>query len=128
MLYVHTLVRIADNSGGYLGLCIRILGHNKKAVVGDAVVVAVKSILLNRKVTHNRRRKIARGMVKRAIVLRVAYQRPRRYNMFIKGSTNAVAILGNWGLPFANRAVGLSYYELKRSKYPKFATITEGVI
>jgi ribosomal protein L14 len=71
------------------------LGQNKKAVVGDAVVIAVKSILLNRKVTHNRRRKIGRGMVKRAIVIRVAYQRLRKYNMFIKGSTNAVAILGN---------------------------------
>jgi len=128
MLYVQTLVRIADNSGGYIGLCIRVLNHSKRAVIGDAVVVAVKSILLNRKVTHNRRRKIGRGAVKRAIVLRVAYPRLRKYCLFIKGSSNAVAILGNWGLPLANRAFGLSYFELKRSKYPKFATITEGVL
>lgn len=31
-------------------------------------------------------------------------------------------------MPLASRIRGLSYYELKISKYPKFSTISEGVI
>ena len=128
MLYVQTIVSIADNSGGYIGLCIRILGQHKKAYVGDAVVISIKSILLNRKITHQRKRKVLKGTVRRAIVIRNAYQKRRNFNLFVKGSTNAVAILGNWGMPLASRIRGLSYYELKISKYPKFSTISEGII
>lgn len=128
MLYVQTIVNIADNSGGFVGLCIRILGQHKKAFIGDAVVISIKSILINRKITHQRKRKVLKGTVRRAIVIRNAYQKKRNFNMFIKGTTNAVAILGNWGMPLASRIYGLSYYELKISKYPKFLTISEGLV
>lgn len=128
MLYVQSLVRISDNSGGYIGLCVRILGQNKRGAVGDAVVISIKSILLNKKVTHRKKRKILKGSVRRAIIIRNAYQKRRNFNIFIKGSSNAVAILGNWGLPLANRVIGPSYYELKISKYPKFAAISEGAL
>lgn len=128
MLYVQTLVRIADNSGGFYGLCIKVLGQNKRAKVGDAIVISIKSIILNRKITHQKKRKVLKGTVRRAIVIRHAYQVPRGFNTFIKGTTNAVALLGNWGLPLANRVHGLSYLELKMSKFPKFAAICEGVL
>lgn len=128
MLYVQSIVKIVDNSGGFVGLCIRILGQHKKGFIGDALVISIKSILLNRKITHQRKRKVIKGTVRRAIVLRNAYQKRRKFNSFIKGSSNAVAILGNWGMPLASRVHGLSYYELKISKYPKFSTISEGVI
>lgn len=111
-----------------MGLCVRILGQNKRGSVGDAVVISIKSILLNKKITHRRKRKILKGSVRRAIIIRNAYQKIRNFNIFIKGSTNAVAILGNWGLPLANRIIGPSYFELRTSKYPKFAAISEGVL
>lgn len=128
VIFVQTFLRICDNSGGFYGLCLRVLKQNKRARVGDCVVISIKSIILNRKITHQKKRKIIKGTVRRAIVIRNAYQKIRSFNIFIKGTTNAVAILGNWGLPLANRIYGLSYYELKLSKYPKFATISEGVI
>jgi large subunit ribosomal protein L14 len=128
MLYVQTLVNIVDNSGGFIGLCIRILGQRNRALIGDALVISIKSILLNRKITHQRKRKVLKGTVRRAIVLRNAFQKRRKFNLFIKGTTNAVAILGNWGMPLASRAHGPSYFELKISKYPKFSTISEGAL
>ncbi|MCB1711814.1 MAG: uL14 family ribosomal protein [Candidatus Riesia sp.] len=128
MLFVQTIVRIADNSGGHFGLCLRIIGQNYRAAIGDAVVISIKSIILNRKITHQKKRKVLKGTVRRAIVIRNSFQKRRAFNIFIKGSSNAVAILGNWGLPLANRIYGPSYYELKISKYPKFATISEGAI
>lgn len=129
MLIVSTVVRIVDNSGGLLGLCIRILGNQKyRAVAGDAIVVAIKSIILNRKLVIRRKRKVMKGTVRKVIVLRTSYQRRRSLNFFFKNSTNAVAVLGNWGLPLATRANGPGHYELKLSKFPKFANICEGVI
>lgn len=128
MLYVQTIVNIADNSGGFIGLCVRILGQRKRAIIGDAVVISIKSILINRKITHQRKRKVLKGTVRRAIVLRNAFQKRRKFNVFVRGSTNAVAILGNWGMPLATRVIGPSYFELKISKYPKFSTISEGVL
>lgn len=96
MLYVQTVIRISDNSGGLLGLCIRILGSTKKrASAGDAIILAVKSILINRKLTLKRKKKVLKGTVKTGIVLRTSYGRRRSLNFFFKNATNAVAVLGN---------------------------------
>jgi ribosomal protein L14 len=96
MLYVETVVKISDNSGGLLGLCIRILGSSKqRAAAGDAIVLAVKTIMINRKLTLRRKKKVLKGMVKTGVVLRTSYLRRRSSNFFFKNVTNAVAILGN---------------------------------
>lgn len=129
MLYVQTVVNIVDNSGGLLGLCIRVLGSAKRvASAGDAIIVTVKSILINRKVVFKRKKKIICGAVKKVIVLRTSYRRRRHPNFFFKNATNAVAVLGNWGMPLGSRAKGPGHYELRGSKFAKFATICEGVI
>ena len=74
MLYVHTLVHIVDNSGGLFGLCVRVLGGSKKkAAAGDAVVIAIKTIILNRKLVVKRKRKVLKGTVRVAVVLRTSY-------------------------------------------------------
>lgn len=95
MLYVHTLVKIADNSGGFYALCIRVLSHSKRAKIGDPLVISIKSIILNKKITHQKKRKVLKGTVRRAIVIRHAYTITRSFNLKTKGSTNSVAILGN---------------------------------
>lgn len=128
MLYSYTSLKIVDNSGGFIGLCIRVLGQNKCGTTGDATAMAIKTIILNRKVVIRRKRKVLKGTVRRAIVVRVPYYRRRFFNIFLRGSSNAVAILGNWGLPLATRIYGPAYFELKRSKFPKFTNIAEGVI
>lgn len=129
MIIVHTVVNIVDNSGGLLGLCIRVLGNQKKkAAAGDAIIVSIKSIILNRKLVIKRKRKVLKGTVRKVIVLRTAYERRRHPNFFFKNATNAVAVLGNWGLPLATRAKGPAHYELKLSAFSKFANICEGVI
>lgn len=96
MLYVQTVIKISDNSGGLLGLCIRVLGSSKnRASAGDAIILAIKTILINRKLTLKRKKKVLKGTVKTAIVLRTSYIRRRSLNFFFKNSTNAAAILGN---------------------------------
>lgn len=96
MLYVQTIVKMVDNTGGLLGLCIRILGNRKKiGFAGDKIVVSVKTILLNRQVVTKKKKKVLKGSVSKVIVLRTSYRRRRQENFFFKNSTNAVAVLGN---------------------------------
>ena len=57
MVYVQTIVRVSDNSGGFLAMCIGILSQSPEAVVGDTLVISIKSILLNRKLTHQKKKK-----------------------------------------------------------------------
>ncbi len=51
MVIVETILKIIDNSGGGFALCIRILTNSRIARPGDELVIAIKSIVLNKKVT-----------------------------------------------------------------------------
>jgi ribosomal protein L14 len=51
-----------------------VLGNTKKrASAGDAVVISIKSIILNRKLVIKRKRKVLKGTVRVAIVLRTSF-------------------------------------------------------
>jgi ribosomal protein L14 len=77
MVRVETYIRIIDNSGGFFGLCVRILTNSQIGRPGDEIVLAIKSILLNRKVIFRKKRKVFTGTVRRAVLLRVAYDLKR---------------------------------------------------
>ena len=72
MVFISTIIRVIDNTGGFYAKCIGILTHSNLARVGDAVVIAIKSILLNKKITHRRKRKVLKGTVRRAVLLRTS--------------------------------------------------------
>lgn len=70
MVFIQTLLKIIDNTGGYHAKCIGVLTNSKLARIGDQIVVAIKSIILNKKVTHRKKRKVLKGTVRRAVLLR----------------------------------------------------------
>ncbi len=128
MIYIQTLLKIADNSGGYFALCLKVLSNSKVGRVGDAVIVSIKSIIANKKITHKKKRKVLKGSVRKAVIVRTARIVKRWGNVNLKGSSNCIAILGNWDLPVANRIKGPVFFELRTSKYLKTALLSEGVI
>lgn len=73
MVFVQTLLKVIDNTGGFYAKCIGILGNSKIARPGDEIVVAIKSIILNKKITHRKKRKVLKGTARRAVLLRSAY-------------------------------------------------------
>jgi ribosomal protein L14 len=73
VVYAETLLKIIDNTGGYFALCIRVLSNSKLGRPGDEVVIAIKSILLNKKVAHRKKRKVLKGTVRKAVLLRTTY-------------------------------------------------------
>ncbi len=94
MVMVETLMKIIDNSGGCLALCVRILTNSKLGRPGNEVVIAIKTIVLNKKVVFRKKRKVLKGTVRRAVLLRVSYALKRWGNGYIKMTTNAVALVG----------------------------------
>jgi large subunit ribosomal protein L14 len=94
MVFVQTLLKIIDNTGGFYAKCIGILGNSKIARPGDEIVICIKSIILNKKITHRKKRKILKGTVRRAVLLRSAYPFRRWGNINLRCNSNAAAIVG----------------------------------
>jgi len=116
MLYVQTIVHIVDNSGGFVGMCIRIIrSQTKIARPGDVIVMSVKSILLNRKLKIQPKRKVLKGHVYRAVVLRTSLPTFRFGGVSVRQEGNCVALLGKWDMPLVNRAVGPAMFEIKKN-------------
>lgn len=95
MIYIQTLLKIADNSGGYFALCLKVLSNSKIGRVGDAVIISIKSLITNKKITHKKKLKVLKGSVRKAVIVRTAQIIKRWGNINLKGSSNCVAILGN---------------------------------
>jgi ribosomal protein L14 len=72
VVFIQTVLRVIDNTGGFYAKCIGILSNSQLARIGDAVVITIKSILLNRKITHRKKRKVLKGTVRRAVLLRTS--------------------------------------------------------
>jgi len=51
MLYVKSIVKVTDNSGGRYGKCIRILRRKPKACaqIGDIIIMSIKRAAPNKK-------------------------------------------------------------------------------
>lgn len=94
MIYVQTLLKIIDNTGGFTALCVKILSGRRRGYPGDEIVLAVKSILLNRKIVYKTRRKVLKGTVRKAVILRTCYMLKRWGNIRIKCFTSGAALIG----------------------------------
>jgi ribosomal protein L14 len=71
MVFVQTRLKVVDNSGGYEAMCIGILGKSYRfGKIGDIIVVSIKKIILNRKVKHQKKKKIIKGSVYKGILIR----------------------------------------------------------
>lgn len=94
MIFVESWVKIVDNSGGFFARCIRILTNSKYGRPGDEIVIAIKSILLNKKITHRLKRKVLKGTVRKAVVIRITNIKRWGNLNFRLFSIPAVALIG----------------------------------
>jgi ribosomal protein L14 len=94
MVFVQTLLKIIDNTGGFYAKCIGILSNSKRARPGTEIVVSIKSIILNKKITHRRKRKVLKGTVRRAVLVRTGWPTKRWGNVVFQCNSNAAAIVG----------------------------------
>ncbi len=107
MIQQESRLVVADNSGAKEALCIRVLGGTSKryATLGDIIVVSVKSVIPSSD--------IKKGIVSKAVVVRVKKEVRRADGSYIRFDDNACVLLNNAGEIRGSRIFGPVARELR---------------
>lgn len=121
MIQQETRLRVADNSGARMVLCIKVLGGSKRryASIGDVIVVTVKDALPDGAVKTSE--------VRRAVVVRVKKELNRPDGTSVRFGDNAAVILDDTYQPVATRIFGPVGREL-REHFMKIVSLAPEVI
>lgn len=122
MIQTQTILKVADNTGARLVMCIKVLGGSKRkyASIGDVIKVAVKDAMP--------RGKVKKGEVYNAVIVRTAKGVRRSDGSLIKFDGNAVVILNNKHEPIGTRIFGPVTRELRTTNFMKIISLAPEVI
>jgi len=122
MIQAFTRLKIADNSGAKVVMCINVLGGTRRryARVGDVIVASVKEALPASAVR--------KGEVVRAVVVRTAKPYRRPDGSYIRFDENAAVILGEKNNPRGTRIFGPVARELREKKFVKIISLAPEVL
>lgn len=117
MVHVQSVLRVVDNSGARFAQCIRVLGKapGVPADIGDVIVVTVKRATPNKK--------IKKGTIQRAVIVRTAKQYKRTDGSRIRFSKTCVVLLNKSMLPIGTRIFGPVCKELRERKFVKILSL-----
>ncbi|BAF35178.1 ribosomal protein L14 [Candidatus Carsonella ruddii PV] len=122
MIQEQTYLKVADNSGGKIVKCIKVLnGTNKKyANIGEIIKVVVK--------TANFKSKIKKSQVLKAMIIRSKTGIKRLDGTIIKFNDNSVILLNNNEQIISTRVFGIILRELKNEKFAKLISLSNEII
>jgi large subunit ribosomal protein L14 len=122
MIQVMSRLIVADNSGGKLILCIRILGssYRRYAGVGDVIVGVVKKATPNMGVKD--------GDKVRAVIVRTNKPIRRKDGSYVRFDDNAAVIIDPAGNPRGTRIFGPVARELREKNYMKIVSLAAEVV
>jgi large subunit ribosomal protein L14 len=121
MIQQESRLKVADNSGARLVLCIRVLGGTRRryATIGDVIVVTVKDAIPDGAVKASE--------VRKAVIVRTKKEINRPDGTSVRFSDNAVVILDDQYQPVATRIFGPVGREL-RDGFMKIVSLAPEVI
>jgi len=123
MIQPHSIVIIADNSGGKIGRVFKVLGGSKKryARIGDRVVISVQKA--------EPRKPIKKKAVLQAVVVRQKKPFRRLDGSYVSFDENAVIIVENGKTdPIGGRIFGPIPRELGDLGYQKIVSLAPEVV
>ena len=122
MIQTESRLKVADNSGAKEVLCIRVLGGTKRryASVGDKIVVSVKQAMPSGN--------IKKGVVSRAVVVRVKKEVRRPDGSYIRFDENSCVLLNAAGEPRGTRIFGPVARELRDKQFMKIVSLAPEVL
>ena len=122
MIQTQTKLKVADNSGAKLLLCIKVLGGSKRryASVGDIITVSVKEAIPNSKVK--------KGSVMRAVIVRTRKEILRVDGSYIKFDDNSAVLINQQNEPIGTRIFGPVARELRAKKFMKIISLAPEVL
>jgi large subunit ribosomal protein L14 len=115
-------LKVADNSGARVVMCIQVLGGTRRryARVGDVIVAAVKLAQPGAAVK--------KGDVVRAVVVRTAKTYGRRDGSYIRFDENAAVLLSDKQNPRGSRIFGPVARELRERQFMKIVSLAPEVV
>lgn len=127
MVQTQTLLKIADNSGGKIARCLKILKKGAKpryGYIGDIVVVSIQQLRNKNRITS----KVKRGDVLRGVIVKTRGKYVRPQGLSFSFQQNSVVLLDKQFKPIATRVLGLIPKELKISKFSKIISLSAGTV
>jgi large subunit ribosomal protein L14 len=124
MIQVQSILNISDNSGCKLGRCIKIINgyKNRWSSCGDLVLLSIQ------KLKKGRKTKIQKGEIVQGVILRTKAKFRKKNSNFIKFNENSVGLINKQFRPIGTRILGPVLRELRKSKFMKLASLSEGFI
>ena len=122
MIMPQTKLKVADNTGAKVLMCIRVLGGSfrKTANIGDVIVGTVKSAIPGGSVK--------KGDVVKAVIVRSKNGVRRADGSSIKFDDNAVVIIDKDKQPKGTRVFGPIARELRERDYMKIISLANEVL
>ena len=122
MIQKYSRLKVADNSGARLVMCIQVLGGTRRryARVGDIIVCSVKQAQAGAD--------IKKGEVVRAVVVRTAKGWRRDDGSSIKFDDNAAVVLAEKENPRGTRIFGPVARELRERRFMKIVSLAPEVV
>ncbi|HTI13909.1 MAG TPA: 50S ribosomal protein L14 [Dictyobacter sp.] len=124
MIQPQTRLKVADNTGAKVIMCIRVMSGSGKgkgyAQVGDVIKASVKVAQPNGQVK--------KGDVVSAVVVRVAKEYVRPDGSHIRFDENAAVILGAGSNPRGTRIFGPVARELREKNFTRLVSLAPEVL
>ena len=122
MIQQQTLMKVADNTGAKVLMCIRVLGGTGRryANIGDVVVACVKKAAPGGVVK--------KGEVVKAVVVRSVHGIKRADGSYIKFDENSAVIIKEDKTPRGTRIFGPVARELREKDYLKILSLAPEVL
>ena len=122
MIYLRTILEIADNSGAKKASMIGVIGRRGKLVaeVGDIITASVKEAIPEGGVK--------KGDVVKAVIVRTRSPIHRKDGSIVKFSSNAMVIIDNQKNPRGTRIFGPVARELRDREFTKILSLAPEVV
>ena len=122
MIQPQTRLKVADNTGAKVIMCIRVLGGSfrRSGNIGDVIIASVKSAIPGGSVK--------KGDVVKAVIVRTSKGLQRPDGSAIRFGDNAAVIIDNEGQPKGTRIFGPIARELRDKGYMKIISLAPEVI
>lgn len=122
MIQSFSRLKVADNTGAKVIMCIRVLGGTRRryARVGDVIIATVKSASPDGVVKKSE--------IVKAVVVRTKKGYRRSDGTYIKFDENAAVIIDNQNNPRGTRIFGPVARELRDKEYMKIVSLSPEVL
>jgi len=122
MIQPQTRLKVADNTGAKVVMCIRVLGGSfrRSGNIGDVIIASVK------KATPGG--VVKKGDVVKAVIVRTSKGVSRPDGSYVKFDDNAAVIIDNQKLPKGTRIFGPIARELRDKGFMKIISLAPEVL